>query len=45
LTLALIEGQSPQDALRFACAAGAAATTKPGAQPSMPNRAAVERLL
>jgi ribokinase len=45
LTLALIEGQSPQDALRFACAAGAAATTIPGAQPSMPNRAAVERLL
>jgi ribokinase len=45
LTLALIEGQSPQDALRFACAAGAAATTKAGAQPSMPDRAAVERLL
>ena len=45
LTLALIEGQAPQDALRFACAAGAAATTRPGAQPSMPDRAAVERLL
>lgn len=45
LTLALIEGQSPHDALRFACAAGAIATTRPGAQPSMPDRASVERLL
>jgi ribokinase len=45
LTLALIEGQSPQNALKFACAAGAAATTKAGAQPSMPDRASVERLL
>lgn len=45
LTLALIEGQSPQDALKFACAAGAAATTKAGAQPAMPDRASVERLL
>ncbi|MCI0518193.1 MAG: PfkB family carbohydrate kinase, partial [Woeseiaceae bacterium] len=45
LTLALIEGQAPRDALRFACAAGAIATTRPGAQPSMPDRASVERLL
>ena len=45
LTLALIEGQAPEQALRFACAAGAAATTKPGAQPSLPLRADVEQLL
>jgi ribokinase len=32
-------------ALRFACAAGALATTKPGAMPSMPRREDVERLL
>jgi ribokinase len=38
LTVALVEGQSPQDALEFACAAGAAATTKMGAQPSLPMR-------
>ncbi len=45
LTLSLIEGQPPQDALKFACSAGAIATTRPGAQPSMPDRAAVEHLL
>jgi ribokinase len=38
LTVALVEGQSPQDALRFACAAGAAATTRMGAQPALPHR-------
>jgi ribokinase len=38
LTVALVEGRPPQDALRFACAAGAAATTKMGAQPALPHR-------
>ena len=38
LTLALVEGQSPDAALQFACAAGAAATTRMGAQPSLPFR-------
>lgn len=38
LTLALVEGQTPQEALSFACAAGASATTKMGAQPSLPYR-------
>ena len=38
LTLALIEGMEPQAALDFACAAGAAATTNVGAQPSLPFR-------
>ena len=36
LTVALAEGQTPQDALEFACSAGALATTKMGAQPSLP---------
>jgi len=38
LTVALVEGQEPQQALEFACAAGAAAATKLGAQPSLPTR-------
>jgi ribokinase len=38
LTLALVEGQRPQDALQFACNAGAAAVTKMGAQPALPFR-------
>lgn len=45
LTLALVEGMNPADALRFACAAGAAATTRRGAQPSLPDRATVEALV
>jgi ribokinase len=44
LTVALIENASPQHALEFACAAGALATTKAGAQPSMPWRAEVDAL-
>ena len=38
LTVAIVEGQSPQQALEFACAAGAAACTRLGAQPSLPTR-------
>ena len=38
LTVALVEGQAPEEALAFACAAGAAAATKEGAQPSLPTR-------
>jgi len=38
LTVALVEGQPPEAALGFACAAGAAATTRMGAQPSLPYR-------
>jgi ribokinase len=45
LTVALVEGREFQAALEFACAAGAAAATKAGAQPSLPFRADVERLL
>lgn len=45
LAVALLEGQAPQAALRFACAAGACAVTRPGAQPSLPTRAEVDPLL
>ena len=45
LVLALCEGQPPEQALRFACAAGAAACTVRGAQSALPSRDLVERLL
>jgi ribokinase len=45
LVLALMEGQSRQEALSFACAAGAAATQKAGAQSSMPTRNEVMALM
>jgi ribokinase len=45
LTVALLEGQDHQRALAFACAAGALATTRPGAQPSLPYRAEVDQLI
>lgn len=45
LTVALIEGATEQQALSFACAAGAAATTKPSAQPALPWRREVTALM
>ena len=45
LTVALVEGQGHEEALQFACAAGAAAATKLGAQPSLPTRDEVLALL
>ena len=45
LTVALVEGAEPARALRFACAAGAVAATRAGAQPSLPTRAEVDALL
>ncbi|HEY3694152.1 PfkB family carbohydrate kinase [Phenylobacterium sp.] len=42
LTVALVEGRGPREALAFACAAGALAAARPGAQPSLPRRAEVE---
>lgn len=45
LTVRLAEGASLGDALRFANAAGALAITRQGAQPAMPKRRDVERLL
>ena len=43
--VALAEGQSLAEAVRWGNAAGALATTKLGAQPSLPNRHALEKLL
>jgi ribokinase len=45
LTVSLAEGQEPEQALRFACAAGAVATLKMGAQPSLPDRESVVKWL
>lgn len=45
LGVALAEGRPLRDAVRFACAAGALATTRHGAQPSLPTREQVRQLL
>lgn len=44
LTVALLDGAAEKEALMFACAAGAAATTKLGAQPALPWRREVDAL-
>ncbi len=45
LTVALLENQPADQALRFACAAGALAATRAGAQPALPLRHAVDALV
>lgn len=45
LVVALIEGRDPAEALKRACAAGALAATRPGAQPSFPVSAEIDSLL
>lgn len=45
ITVAMLEGLPDVEALRFACAAGALAATRPGAQPSLPTRDEVEAIL
>ncbi|MFC7378094.1 ribokinase [Brevundimonas sp. GCM10030266] len=45
ICVALLEGMEPAEALTFACAAGAIAATRPGAQPSFPTRDEVEEIL
>jgi ribokinase len=45
LTVALLDGVSDHEALRRACAAGALAVTKAGAQPSLPTAAELEAVL
>lgn len=45
LTVALCDGTRASDALRFACAAGAVATTVEGALDSQPRRDAVDALI
>ncbi|HKJ38135.1 MAG TPA: ribokinase [Anaerolineales bacterium] len=41
----LLENKSLEDAVRYGCATGALATTKFGAQPSLPTKEEVERLM
>ena len=45
LTVALMEGQSPQAALQFACNVGALTTTKLGTQAATPSRVEVDASL
>jgi len=45
LAVAVAEGKPLAEAVRWGAAAGALATTKAGAMPSMPNRAELEQLL
>jgi len=45
LLVSLLEGREPDDALRRACAAGALAASRLGAQPSLPTAAEVDAFL
>jgi ribokinase len=45
LAVSLLEGLARDDALRRACAAGALAASRPGAQPSLPTAAEVDLIL
>jgi len=45
LLVSLLEGRTRDEALRRACAAGALAASRPGAQPSLPTAAEVDAIL
>jgi ribokinase len=45
LVISLLEGRDREEALRRACAAGALAASRPGAQPSLPTAAEVDEIL
>jgi ribokinase len=45
LLVSLLEGRTREEALRRACAAGALAASRPGAQPSLPTAAEVDAIL
>ena len=45
LLVSLLEGRTEAEALRRACAAGAVAATRFGAQPSLPTAAEVDAIL
>jgi ribokinase len=45
LVVSLLEGRPREEALHRACAAGALAASRPGAQPSLPTAAEVEAIL
>lgn len=45
LLVSLLEGRDQEEALRRACAAGALAASRPGAQPSLPTAVEVDEIL
>jgi ribokinase len=45
LVVSLLEGRDREEALRRACAAGAIAASRPGAQPSLPTAAELDEIL
>jgi len=45
LLVSLLEGRGQEEALTRACAGGALAASRPGAQPSLPTSAEVEAIL
>jgi len=45
LVVSLLEGRAREEALRRACAAGAIAASRPGAQPSLPTAAEIDAIL
>jgi ribokinase len=45
LVVSLLEGRDREEALRRACAAGASAASRPGAQPSLPTARDVDEML
>ena len=45
LLVSLLEGRDREEALRRACAAGAIAASRPGAQPSLPTASEVDEIL
>jgi ribokinase len=45
LIVSILEGREPQDALERACAAGALAASRLGAQPSLPTAAEIDAIL
>jgi len=42
---ALLQNKSLEESVRYACACGALATTRFGAQPSLPTKEEVERIM
>ena len=45
LVISMLEGRDPEEALRRACATGAIAASRPGAQPSLPTADEVDEIL
>jgi len=45
LLVSLLEGRAQQEAVERACAAGAIAASRPGAQPSLPTAAEIDAIL